>query len=428
MIYDNAPLSNGAIIVGGIGQSGLTYTLQNTTIRDNAGYAIYHYSFDVAPSYRNLTLQNNGVDAVYLGGGNFNRNVTLDSRELGGKPYISGSITVISGYALTLAPGTLLQLGTGSGLSVLSGATLNAVGSASEPITITSTAPDKTFNYIFFNPPGSIGNLDYVDISRAAGAQAAIFIQSSNVSINHSVIHDNAPLSNGAIIVGGIGQSGLSYTLQNTTIRDNAGYAIYHYSFDVAPSYRNLTLQNNGVDAVYLGGGDFNRNVTLDSRELGGKPYISGSILVRPGYTLTMAQGTTLKMENASLLQVLSGATLNVTGTRPSQSFSPPHPAGSTICDFHAGSTASLDYCDVSNAGNVQGIVWLESSNVLIDHCTIHDNTPSNGAIFLNAPGLSPTIRNTSLVSNSNIPPSYAVWQSTADMSPVYENLIAVGK
>ena len=149
IIIDHSTIHHSAATLGAIrfNRAGYTPVIRNTTFANNANYPIYHYAFDIAPTYDSLILTGNGTDAVYLGGGNFNRNVTLDSRELGGKPYISGSITVMTGYTLTLAPGTLLQLGSGSGLSVSSGATLNAIGNVSEPITITSTAPDKTFNY-----------------------------------------------------------------------------------------------------------------------------------------------------------------------------------------------------------------------------------------------------------------------------------------
>ncbi len=427
-IHDNNPTAGG-IYIGYIGAAGLTPTIQNTSISSNTGFAIYHFSFDIAPTYKNLILIGNGTDGVYLNGGTFNRDVTLDSRELGGKPYITGgTVTVNTGYTLSLAPFTTLRMAAGGYLTIGQAAGLIAVGTQTEPILITSTTSETTFNGLQFQQ-NSMVSMDYVNISRASGAQGALSIQSSNVLIDHSHIHDNNPTA-GGIYIGYIAAAGLTPTIQNTTIANNTGYAIYHYSFDIDPTYRNLTFSGNGTDAVYLNSGTFNRDVTLDSRELGGKPYYTaGWINVANGYTLTLAPGTTLLFPQAGGtgggISIASGASLVAEGTAAQPIYI------STIdgvdnfgtLDLKVGSSAKLVYCDISHAGPVQGVLSVHSSDVLIDHCFIHHNKPSVGAIWLVEAGISPTIKNSSLANNSN----YAIYQNTPDMSPIYQDLVASG-
>ncbi len=95
----------------------------------------------MAPVYRDLTFSGNGTDAVVLGGGTtvINQNVTLDGRELHGKPFMAYNLNV--GQAFTLTAGTNLVFYEGS-LNVLSGARLTLDGSPTEPVTLTSAAPD----------------------------------------------------------------------------------------------------------------------------------------------------------------------------------------------------------------------------------------------------------------------------------------------
>jgi hypothetical protein len=432
LTLENASIHDGTAVAGAIrlNNAGLTPTIRNTAIQSNANHAIHQMTPDMAPVFDNLTFSGNGEDGVFLSSGAFNRNVTLDGRELGGKPFFSnGALSVNNGYTLSLSPGTTLQIGNSGGdLTVNSGATLSAVGTLTEPISITSSAPGTTFSRIFFGT-NSTAILDYCDISRAAGSAGAIGIASSNIIINHSSIHNNSPTS-GAIFIGYIGASGLTPTIQNTTISNNTGYAIFHYSFDIAPVYRNLVFSNNGTDAVFLDAGDFNRNITLDSRELGGKPYITGgSIGVNSGFTLTLNPGTELRFPQAggggSGLNVRSGAALMAQGT-PAQAIiitSTGEAARYSTHMFSPGSTATLTYCDISRGAGSAGVINIQSSSVTIDHCTIHDNQPASAAIFLNAAGISPTIQNTTFQNNS----SYAIYQNTPDMAPIYLNLSASG-
>ena len=425
-IHDNTP-GLGAIWLAA---TGITPTIQNTTIQNNSNYAIYQNTADMAPIYQDLTFAGNGSDAVFLGGGGINLVVTLDSRELGGKPYIASySVVVNTGATLRLNPGTILRFpqagGTGAGLTISSGAFFIAEGSPTEPIVITSTAADTWYSTHTFQA-GSTVSLAYCDISHASLVQGALSISSSSVSIDHCIIHDNTP-GLGAIW---LAAAGISPTIQNTIIQNNSNYAIYQNTVDMAPIYQDLTFTGNGSDAVFLGGGGINLVATLDSRELGGKPYIaSHSVVVNTGATLRLNPGTILRFPQAggtgAGLTINSGASFIAEGS-PTE----PIVITSTAADtwysthtFQAGSIVSLAYCDISHASLVQGALSISSSSVSIDHCIIHDNTPGLGAIWLAAAGITPTIQNTTIQNNTN----YAIYQNTADMAPVYRAIIASG-
>jgi hypothetical protein len=428
-LHDNSP-GNGVIYLGYIGASGLTPVVQNTTIANNAGYPIYHYSFDIAPTYTNLSISGNGMQAVFLGSGAYNRNVTLDNRELSGIPFVvSGSITVASGNTLTIAPGSELRFpqagGGGTGLFVQSAASLLAEGTSAEPITFTAESDSARYSGIFFSA-GSTASLAWCDVSHAANSQGVLAIGSSNVHVNHCVIHDNAP-SVGAIW---LSAAGISPTIENTLIQRNTGYAVALNNLDAAPSLLNLTFDANGTDAVYLPGGTLNRNATLDSRQLGGKPYLAGgSIAVAAPNTLTISPGTTLRLPQSggggSGLIVQNGATLLAEGTPAEPITLSAWPDGTRFSThtFQAGSTARLAYCDISRGGGVQGVLSISSSAVTVDHCNIHDNTPTVGAIWLAASGITPAIRNTGFQGNSG----HVVYFNNPDMAPVLENLAASG-
>ncbi|MGD9048695.1 MAG: right-handed parallel beta-helix repeat-containing protein, partial [Anaerolineae bacterium] len=89
------------------------------------------------------------------------------------------------------------------------------------------------------------------------------------------------------------------------------------------------------------------------------------------------------------------------------------------------GSAGSLDHCDISRAGASESLaVQIQSSDVVLDHCTIHDNIGATGvALRLDGVGLTPTISNTTIRDNSG----RALQQSTLDMTPAYTNLTFSG-
>jgi hypothetical protein len=74
--------------------------------------------------------------------------------------------------------------------------------------------------------------------------------------------------------------------------------------------------------------------------------------------------------------------------------------------------------CVVNSAGAAgYAALWIESSNVVVEDCRIHDNAAAG--VYLNGVGLAPVLRRVEVDRNGG----WAVVQSTLDMNPAYEGL-----
>jgi hypothetical protein len=353
-------------------------------------------------------------------------NYTVDSTEIwgvDGSPYkVMGSLSIASGGHLTLEPGVEVQINNGKVFDVQGGGTLTAEGKQAEPVTITSHDAESLFVRIVFLP-GSAGSLTWCDVHHAgASGYSALDIQSPDVTLDHCSIHDNGGT---AVQLTGVG---LSPSILHTAIQNNNGYAIYQSTIDMVPVYQDLTLSGNGTDAVVWSGGYLNRALTLDGQQIGGHPFISQqTINVNDGGHLTLNPGTELQMQAARGLWVQSGGTMTANGTASAPAvLTARDPARPFVkLDFLPGSTGSLTHFDLSGAGASSYIaLQIESSDVNLNHCRIHDNvTGSGAAVILTGAGLSPTIANTTIENNGG----RAVNQSTIDMTPAYTNLTFSG-
>jgi hypothetical protein len=422
-IRDSGVGSSRAIQVSG---SGLSPALSNTRIENNSGYAIYQSTIDMTPTYLNLTLAGNGTDAVVWNGGTLNRPLTLDGAQLDGSPFIAlDDVSVESGAYLTLTAGTELLMSAAHGLWVDSGGTLAAEGTEASPVTLAARDSGAPFIGLFLLP-GSSASLARCDIHHAgASGYPAMDIQSSDVILDHCILHDNGVGSGRAVQLTG---AGLSPTFLNTTIQNNSGYAIYQSTIDMTPIYQALTLSGNGTDAVAWHSGYLNRDLTLDGQQIGGSPFISlQSINVNSGGHLTLSLGTELQMQTGRGLWVQSGGTLTADGTssEPTVLTALDPNASFVKLSFLPGSMGSLTYFDLSRAGaSSSPALEIQSSDVVVNHSAIHDNVAGSGAaVILNGIGLSPTIANTTIQDNSG----RALHQSTIDMTPVYTNLTFSG-
>lgn len=419
-IHDNGVGSGQAVKLTG---TGLSPALTNTTIENNTGYAIWQSTIDMTPTYANLTLTGNGTDAVAWNTGYLNRGLTLDGPQLNGSPFIAlDSINVQSTGHLTLTASTELLIPAARGLYVQSGGALAAEGIQANPATITTRDPGSPFVGVVFLP-GSSGSLTYCDIHQAgASGYPAVYVQSSTVALDHCVLRDSAAY--GVQLTGG----GPGPTIMNTAIQNNTGYAIYQSTIDMTPVYQNLTMSGNGTDAVVWNTGYLNRALTLDGQQIGGRSFISlQTINVNAGGHLTLNPGTELRMQTGKGLWVQSGGALTADGTAlDSTVLTALDPAAPFVkLDFLPGSTGSLTHFDLSGAGaSSSPALQIESSDVNLNLCTIHDNVAGSGAaVILSGAGLSPTIANTTIRDNSG----RALQQSTIDMTPAYANLTFSG-
>jgi hypothetical protein len=77
-----------------------------------------------------------------------------------------------------------------------------------------------------------------------------------------------------------------------------------------------------------------------------------------------------------------------------------------------------MRWCVVNSAGAANyAALWIESSDVVVEDCRIHDN--AGAGIYLGGGGLAPVLRRVEVDRNGG----WAVVQSTLDMNPAYEGL-----
>ncbi|MGD2105335.1 MAG: right-handed parallel beta-helix repeat-containing protein, partial [Anaerolineae bacterium] len=349
---------------------------------------------------------------------------TEETWSVGGSPYVvHGSLSVASTGHLHLEPGVEVQIGSGEVFDVQNGGTLTALGTAADPITITSISA----NFIGLRLwSGSHASLAYCDLSLAGhSAWPPLDIQSSDVTVDHCTIRDSGVGSGYAV---GLAGTGLSPSLTNTIVENNTGYAIYQSTIDMTPSYANLTLTGNGTDAVVWTSGTLNRAVSLEGPQLNGRPFIAlDDITLSSSGRLTLTAGTELLMSASRGLWVEAGGTLAAEGTEGAPVTVAPRDVGSPFLaiTFLPGSAGALTYCDIHHAGaSAYATLDIQSSDVALDHCTVHDNGVASGhAIRLTGAGLSPSFKDTAIQNNTG----YAIYQSTIDMTPEYQNLTISG-
>ena len=409
---------------------GSSPTIRNTTIQNNSGYAIYQF-LDLAATYENLTLSGNTTDAVYIYpagtyGQKIYRPVTWDGPQLNGSPFIAENFTIDPSGWLTLTAGTTLRLTSGAGIGVQNEGHLTAAGTESQPVIITSLDVGSTMSRLQFDA-GSHVSLEYCDISRVGSSQQnSLSISSSDVVIDHCIIHDN--FSTVAVIR--LNNAGLSPTIKNTIIEDSTGYPIYQNHIDMTPTYQNLTFSGNTTDAIYIypgvPNGYISRPITWDSSQLNGSPFVAEYITVVNGGWLTLTAGTTISMTSSAGIHISGGGYFNVTGTGSQPVTITSLNSSSTMhrLQIDSGSHVFLEYCDISRVVNTEYYsLEISGSDVLIDHCNIHDNFSNQGAVRINGVGLSPTIQNTVIQNNVG----YAIYHQQADMAPIYRSLTLSG-
>ncbi|MGD9315388.1 MAG: hypothetical protein PVG56_01025, partial [Anaerolineae bacterium] len=303
------------------------------------------------------------ADTVYPGGHIVTGTETWSAAD---NPHIvEGNLVVASGGHLTLEPGIEVRIMAGRLVIVQDGGTLIAEGTAQEPVTITAISANL-LGLQFHS--GSRASLAHCDVSQAgASAYPPVDIQTSDVRLDHCTIRDSGVGSGSAVQLVG---AGLSPTLTHTTIENNAGYAIYQSTIDMTPFYQNLTIRNNGTDAVVWRNGYLNRALTLDGQQIGSNPFHAlESINVNNGAHLTLNPGTELRMRANRGLWVQPGGDLTAKGTALD-------PVALTAIDpgtpwvklcFLPGSAGSLDHCDISRAGASESLaVQIQSSDVVL--------------------------------------------------------------
>ncbi len=404
---------------------GITPTFERVQVLDSTGVAIEQDSLNMNPTYRNITLRGNHPDAVQvlrtgLYGSSVSlpitHNITLHGDQLNGSPYlIGGWVTVQNTSTLTIQPGTEVRfapIGTAlkSNIKVQAGSTLVAEGTASQPITFTSTLTEPNpgaWAYVAFEP-NSHGRLAHctLDYGGSSG-QGALYVQSSDVTVRDCTVRNTY---SDAIQI----EANTTPTLERVQVLDTVpseytrGAAVAQ-SASAMPHYRNLRASGNAYNAVIVASERVIGDVRWDFTTVGIPVQIIGygnQLLIPPGSALTLTPGSQLQMYTNTLLTVQGGlyltgtvtAPITITGATPT-----PEPGSWRAISFATTSYALLDHVQISGGGAAgYGALEIHSNNVVVQNSHLHHNTLALRVLnHYENPTPRPVLRYTSLVSNT---------------------------
>lgn len=433
--------------------------LENNTLERNNGAAIRMAS-NTAPRFSGNHASSNSLNGVVVNG-IIAPSVTWDAD----LPYVlDADVTVNPGITLTLKPGVILKFygpGYWSRANLVVNGTLNAVGTAAQPIILTSLYDDSvggdTNNDGPITNPGrgdwgslvfartSTGSLLEQGIVQYGGGnssyQAMVTIDGSAPTLRASLIRYSArnaltllnsamPLLEGSQVTANSGsglvmQSSSCPTLNDNGFRDNRDFAAYMDGSACFSGAGNVP-DGNGFNGIGVSGIIPSSTTTW----LAGMPYIvDGGITVNTGATLVLMPGVVVKFRSGDF--VVNG-TLRANGTAGSPilftalqdpSMQPPvltpqggaQPGLAAVPDpllasglwgqvrFNSTSSAStFDYV-VVRYGGLNQWPYYDSASIKIDGASPsfnHTVVMRSGGSGINVSGGSPSIANSVLVNN----------------------------
>jgi len=311
-----------------------TLTITGNTFADNGGYPV-RVEADDLQSVSGNTFSSNGYDRVRVGGGS----VVVGSRmaaQSGLEGYrAEGTLYVPTGVTLTIEAGVKAMFPTGCELTIQGH--LAAVGTATQPIILTSandSGPGQWEGLVF---DGGTGDLEYVTVRYGASDRNSQNIR-SNVTIK-DVTAGQVRIANSTVTRGSYGGSVSDYgiyiddsraTITGTAIVDNGADLAYDYGLyatgnctltvtgntfsgnagwaarvdasDVQDVYGNA-FSGNGYNRVRVGGGNVSAGAKMVAQSgLEGYEVYGGDLVVPAGVTLTVESGVMVMAKDYELL------------------------------------------------------------------------------------------------------------------------------
>ncbi len=350
----------------------------NNTFTANAMGPAYSYAQEVTHLWQGTAnLTGNDTDVVTV----FPRRID-GANEWGAAEY---RVVFRPGFpfkvygTLTLRPGAVLRFVGEQVIQVLAGGALIAVGTAEEPIVLSSTGAGATWWGLEFVGSDSPQNrLDYVVVENA-GLRPIGTLPGANLTLRNGVVPS-------------------SITMSNTTLRNSAGFGLYVHAGSRLLGFSGNTLTANQVAPAYvsakavgdiLPGNDFTGNAADEIQvEIGtphtldedatwndhGVPYwlrpLHG-IITRVVATWTIAAGVDIQLDDGVGLQMWMGGSLVAIGTTDNIITFDARPGGGLWrgLSFHE-AQGTLEWVSVINAGsneyggvNAKGAIVVTTAN-----------------------------------------------------------------
>lgn len=360
---------------------------------------------------------------------------------------INGTVIVPKGVTLTLRPGVVVRANSGTWLQVTG--ILTAIGTAAQPITLTSSADNGPGQWGGIYLTNGEADLRHVTI-RYAGqyngwGYAAINVAYSTLNLQNSVVRDSANASaadygvhlcctsgNASAVISNtlfanLGNNTADYavysggstnpiTVTNSIFQGNAGYPI-HTAAGIVHQITGNTFSGNGFNRILVLGGNTASNARLTA-QTGLEGYeLKEPLSVPAGRTLFIDPGVMVMARNNTDIRVHGHLEAIGTPTQPitftSATNTGPGQWGSL---YMQDGSADLRYVTVRYGGQlipgnlIAGALLLQSTggatkHFNLDHVTVRDNADSSGAAeyALNINGGTVAMNATSVISNGNM-------------------------
>ena len=189
---------------------------------------------------------------------------------------ITNDVTVAAGATLTIQPGTIVKFHHGNADLFVNG-TLDAQGTAGEPIVLTSlkddVGGDTNGDGGATSPaPGNWARIQVNGTAMISHAQiryggfffgSMVQANGGDLTLSNSVISDSA--------ADGVRVSGSDPTLMNNVYSENFGAAI-SMDLNSNPAIRGVTVSNNGINGLQVDSGTLGKDLIWDDPDIVYRP------------------------------------------------------------------------------------------------------------------------------------------------------------
>jgi hypothetical protein len=322
---------------------------------------------------------------------------------------VNGDIEITNNAVLTIEPGTVIKFNAGSSLSIgySSNATIIANGTASLPITFTSSAALPAAGawdgLYFYGYTLNNSVLKYCNVQYAGdNAVGAVNLYGCDLAIDYCNISNSG---SSGIYTSYTAPKGGFVTFTNNTISNTVNYGIYIHAQKVSSIGTGNTITN--TKGVFITG-DYNNSTAQTWKNLN-VPYVITSGIDIDG-NLTIEAGSTFKFESSGSLSIgyYTSTTINMVGTAASpitftsNASSPTAGAWEGITFYSKTlSTSNMSYCLVDYAGSSTSAGAVNLSGCSINYTyNIIRNCDSYGILLDGTAGFKSFSNNTISAAN----------------------------
>lgn len=313
-------------------------------------------------------------------------------------PYVflnSCAIENATGVTITVQPGAVFKLDADAYIQIgyNNPATFVANGTATDPVTFTTTTPGSYWGYdvsgidgcglLVYSKSTMLTSFQYCVIDSATGG---IFTNAPSVLVSNCTIRDNQKSGLTFAKTGSV-SSGFkdSASCMNNKIYDNGDYGIELYAGALGSLSGTDSFAGNAKGGIMVTGTAITSGTHLWKKYdcgyiVDGDIDITGStgpsVTIRPGVHLAFTTGSYIQVGYGSYSGTLSAigtASDSIVFTSAVAGSDWGYSGGGLLIYTNATSLTGFQYCDIGSA--TTGIYINATAAILIDHCIIHDNS-----------------------------------------------------